>query len=203
LKLLVNERKVKVRHGSIEDCKWYDLIIKNVQENSESKTFTYTAKDQFVNELSKSGFEIVLDAELENNMGNIEYLAEKVLDGSDWELGEDNSLLRQYKEEPLYRIVLKESIQGTDMLTGEEIIISASETEFKTILGFYGPIANKEDFFQFLYREDGVYTTDDNHVINNSKVWCHEGTKYNEDGAPTFAASMSFAEEYRGKRFVR
>ena len=199
LKLLINERKVKVRHGPINNCKWYDLIIKNVQENSENKTFTYTAKDQFVNELSKSGFDLVLDAELENNMGNIEYLAEKVLEGSDWELGEDNSLLRQYKEEPLYRIVLKESIQGTNMLTGEKIAIPAS----KTILGFYGPITNKEDFFQFLYREDGIYTTDDNYVINNSPVWYHEGTKYNEDGAPTFTTSMSFAEEYRGERFVR
>ena len=199
LKLLVNERKIKLRYGPIGDCKWYDLIIKNVQENSETKTFTYTAKDQFVNELSKSGFELVLDAELENNMGNIEYLAEKVLEGSDWELGEDNSLLRQCKEEPLYRIVLKESIQGTNMLTGEKIIIPAS----KTILGFYGPITNKEDFFQFLYREDGVYTTDDNYVINNSSVWYYEGAKYSKDGAPTFAANMSFAEEYRGERFVR
>ena len=45
LKFLVNERKIKLRYGPIGDCKWYDLIIKSVQENSESKTFTYTAKD--------------------------------------------------------------------------------------------------------------------------------------------------------------
>ena len=47
LKLLVNERKIKLRYGAIgmTDCKWYDLIIKNVQENSESKIFNYTAKD--------------------------------------------------------------------------------------------------------------------------------------------------------------
>jgi hypothetical protein len=30
MKLLVNERKIKVRYGAIGDCKWYDLIIKNV-----------------------------------------------------------------------------------------------------------------------------------------------------------------------------
>jgi hypothetical protein len=32
LKLLVNERKIKLRYGAIgeKDCKWYDLIIKNI-----------------------------------------------------------------------------------------------------------------------------------------------------------------------------
>ena len=30
--LLVNERKIKLRHGAVgaEDTKWYDLVIKNV-----------------------------------------------------------------------------------------------------------------------------------------------------------------------------
>jgi len=44
--------------------------------------------------LSKSGFELILDAELENNMGNITTLAETILDGSDWKLSKNNSLLR-------------------------------------------------------------------------------------------------------------
>jgi hypothetical protein len=32
VKLLVNERKIKLRYGAInsKDCKWYDLIIKGV-----------------------------------------------------------------------------------------------------------------------------------------------------------------------------
>jgi hypothetical protein len=66
---MVNERKIKLRHGELgeSDCKWYDFVIKNIQENSENKTFSYTAKDLFINELSKSGFDIELDAKLENN----------------------------------------------------------------------------------------------------------------------------------------
>ena len=92
LSYLVNERKIKVRYGALgaEDTKWYDLVIKNIQENSENKTFTYTAKDQFVNELSKSGFNLQFDQELENNMGNIETLAEKILEESDWQLRKSN-----------------------------------------------------------------------------------------------------------------
>jgi hypothetical protein len=92
--LLFNERKVKLRYGALgaKGTKWYDFVIKNVQENSETKTYTYTAKDLFVNELSKSGFNLVLDAELENNMGTIQELAEVVLDESDWQLEESDTL---------------------------------------------------------------------------------------------------------------
>ena len=202
LKLLVNERKIKVRYGAIGNCKWYDLIIKNVHENSETKTFTYTAKDQFINELSKSGFELVLDAELENNMGNITTLAERVLDGSDWKLGENNSLLRQYKEEPLYRIKINTAIEAVNMLDKNEKIVIPGGKD-KEILGFYGPISNKETFFQFLYREDNKYLPDDNYVIKNSKIWFLEPVSYDAEGKPTFAKSMTFIKEYRGKRLVR
>jgi hypothetical protein len=60
IKLLVNEKKVKLRHGEhgANGAKWYDFVIKGVQENSENHTFSYTAKSLFVNELSKSGFNI-------------------------------------------------------------------------------------------------------------------------------------------------
>jgi hypothetical protein len=77
LKLLVNERKVKLRYGALntDECKWYDLVIKRVEESSDTKTFNYTAKDLFVNELSKTGFSIQLDAKLENNMGTVTTLA--------------------------------------------------------------------------------------------------------------------------------
>jgi hypothetical protein len=37
---LTNERKVKLKY----DGDWYDLIIKQIQENSETKAFTYTCK---------------------------------------------------------------------------------------------------------------------------------------------------------------
>ena len=200
LKLLVNERKIKLRYGALgaSDCKWYDLIVKNVQENSETKVFSYTAKDQFVNELSKSGFDLVLDPELENNMGNITTLAEVVLDGSDWKLGEGSSNLVQYKEEPLYEISLKEEIEVKNMLNQEEAITIPAG---KTVYGFYGLINEKESHFQLLY-VDGKYEVDDDHIITNSKVWFLENVAY-KDEYPTFASSMTISDTYRGKRLVR
>jgi len=142
-KILVNEKKIKLRYGAPNDpdCKWYDLVIKNIVENSNSKAFEYTAKDQFVNELSKSGFDLEFAPELENNIGNIKQLSETILEGSDWKVADDCSVLLQYKEEPLYRIELKDSISGTDMLTGEKIdLIQSGET----IYIFYSHLANMD-----------------------------------------------------------
>jgi hypothetical protein len=93
VKMLVNERKIKIRDGLPGSCKWYDLIIKNIQEDSESKTFSYTAKDQFVNELSKTGFDLEFAPELENNTGTVVQLGERILEDSDWKVKVGSDIL--------------------------------------------------------------------------------------------------------------
>jgi hypothetical protein len=92
-KYMVNERKIKLRLGEPnKKVEWYDFVIKQIQEDSESKAFTYTCKSQAINELSKTGFDLVLDNELENNMGTIKQLASTILEGSDWSVGECENL---------------------------------------------------------------------------------------------------------------
>lgn len=211
-KLLTNERKIKLRHGILgePDTKWYDFIIKNVQENSENKTFAYTCKDQFCNELSKSGFNIQLDAELENNMGTVEQLAETILEDSDWKVRKDASdTLIQYKEEPLYKIQLKEAVDAVDILNKEEITIDKN----KNIYVFYSIISNQIPDIQFLYSEDGNFTKDDNYVIDKKYPnYVIHNVEYNEDGWPVFTAYTDekpslpiayFTDEYRGNKIVR
>ena len=211
-KLLTNERKIKLRHGTLRepDTKWYDFIIKNVQENSENKTFAYTCKDQFCNELSKSGFNIQLDAELENNMGTVEQLAETILEDSDWKVRKDASdTLIQYKEEPLYKIQLKEAVDAVDILNKEEITIDKN----KNIYVFYSIISNQNPDVQFLYSEDGNFVKDDNYVIDKKYPnYVIHNVKYNEDGWPDFTAYTNeepslpiayFTDEYRGNKVVR
>ena len=63
---LINERKVKLHY----DNKWYDFIIKDINENSSNYLYTYQLEDANVQELSKNGFGITLDAELMNNIGD-------------------------------------------------------------------------------------------------------------------------------------
>ena len=200
INLLINERKVKLRYGAIgnKDTKWYDLIIKNIQENSETKTYSYTAKDLYVNELSKSGFNLEFAADLENNMGNIETLAERVLEESDWQLKSSNTILKQTVEEPLYLIQLNQDIYANDM-ENEDNTISLKTGDF--IYAFYSNIINEQSFVQFLYAEK--YEKDDNYIITNSPNWFIENVTYNSEGKPVFAASMSISEDTRGARLVR
>lgn len=124
--LLVNERKIKLFWKD----KWYDFIIKNCQEDSSGKFITYTCQDLFINELSKTGFNIELDPELNNNQGQAHELAARVADQTDWTVigpdghpyyydGEseevrydeevvidnlDSDIIQQESEEPVYEI---------------------------------------------------------------------------------------------------
>lgn len=118
VKLLVNERKIKAYwDNGQEDIndKWYDLVVKDISEDSDSNTVTYTCEDLFINELGKSGFELNFSDEANNNQGTIYELATAVLDGTDWQLDEENTdHLLQTQEEALYEV----KIINMNALTG-------------------------------------------------------------------------------------
>lgn len=196
-KLLVNERKIKLYY----DNKWYDLIIKNIQENSENYTFSYTAKDQYINELSKNGFNIELNTELENNQGNIIELATKILDGTDWKVG-TSDIIKQTIEEPLYKVIIKneETISAYNIENPEKTI---SISGGSTIYVFYSVISEEKPYFQFLYRQDGNYEIDDDRIILNSPNYAINQDVEYVDNMPTFSVSTIISDEYRGNRLVR
>ena len=102
LGFLTNERKVKLKKEEKGQIVWYDMIIKQVSEDSSNFTYTYTAKDQHIQELAKSGFELEFDKELKNNTGTKEELAQKILEGTDWGIEQKESL-REYTKEPVSR----------------------------------------------------------------------------------------------------
>jgi hypothetical protein len=77
---LYAERKVKLNYGD----EWYDFLIKSVDEKSSDYINTYQLEDALVYELSKNGFDVVLDIEQMNNMGTAAELANRVLDGTGW-----------------------------------------------------------------------------------------------------------------------
>ena len=201
VKKMVNERKVKLKY----DGEWYDFIIKSIQESSDNKTYTYTAKDLFINELSKTGYDLVFDTELKNNIGTVTKLGKEILEGSDWTLKENNDILRQYKEEPLYSLKVTKSFVAKDMLDGtSSIAIEAG----KIIYGFYYCVNERTSFFQFLYRENDDYETDDDRVILNSPNYYVDGVIFsinsNKDEIKTnYFEIGEVISDYRGKRLVR
>jgi hypothetical protein len=95
---LISERKVKLQlweeesdePGVRKNVEWHDFIIKNVSENSATHLCTYQLEDALVQELSKNGFGVTLDAKLMNNIGTANKLASDVLRETDWGVS-DNS----------------------------------------------------------------------------------------------------------------
>lgn len=216
--LLHNERKIKLRIGEANgtcgpndqcatctkcQCKWYDLVVKQIQENSEQKTFSYTCKDQFVNELSKSGFEIELDNELENNMGTVETLAENILEGSDWGVS-GKSGLKQYTEEPLYEVILNEDITATEMLTGNSKVFSKDSI----IHVFYSQLTNQAPQLQFLFSETQEFFADQDMIIDKDQHpnFIVAVPSYNgivPSWADPDSSHLNICKKYRGMRLVR
>lgn len=202
---LVNERKIKLRYGEGTKAQWYDFVIKDVVEDSINYTFSYVARDQFVNELSKTGFEITFANKLENNVGNINYLANHILEESDWKLAED-AALEQTREEPLYEIVLSQEIIAENLRTKKQITIPRDSM----IYVFYSVISNKETYFQFTYVVDDKYEIDDRNVITNKNANYYIDVTYDSNGRVQYKGdTLSKYEEivvskkYRGNRLVR
>lgn len=202
LPFLVNERKIKLKFYKKNRIQWLDLIIKNVEESSENYKYTFTAKDLFVNELSKNGFNLIFDQELENNQGTVEQLAKVILKDTDWRVSEESEMIQQFQEEALYEIVLNEDIIATNILDGTQKLIAKGQT----IYGFYSSIINQDyDFFQFIYNEDNEYKTDEKRVIYDAQSFYINIESSQEENQiwPPFASSTQFVDKYRGERIVR
>lgn len=196
--LLINERKVKLKTIIKGKTVWFDFLIKNASENTENYSFTYTANDLFVNELSKTGFNLEFSEELENNQGTIEELASKVIQGTDWQIGEDTEIIQQFQTEALYEITLKKNINAKNVLTDELKTIKRGEK----IYSFYSSVINNNyDFFQFIYNDDGNYLVDNDRIISN-------GISYylsydNQEQLSNIIQDIKYTNKYRGKRIVR
>ena len=173
---LVNERKVKLKY----DDQWYDFIIRNHVETTDGMTWNITAEDAFVLELSKNGYSVELNTELNNNLGTAAELAEEVLKGTDWKVRSDT--LIQLIEEPLWTVTTTaafnaKQISGDD--AGETVSIGNDGSE--TLYVFYSYIINREEkFLQFIRESDrDKFTFDDNGVITAPNYRLEQDVSYN------------------------
>lgn len=140
IKLLTNERRVKCKWKE----KWYEFVIKNIQEDSNGKSIAYTCKDLYINELSKTGFNLEFDNELENNQGTVKELGEKILEGTDWKVG-DSDIIQQTLEEPLYAVTVTQAV--LEKFGKDDIVLIPYST--------YENRKSDKSFVQFFY-EAGI-----------------------------------------------
>lgn len=188
INLLVNERKIKLNY----DGKWYHFVIKEISEDSTKQTFSYTCSDQYINELSKTGYEIVLDTELENNMGTATELGAYILEGSDWSVNKDSSILKEYNEEPLCEYKFETAITATNLETNEKINIEAG----KTVLIGYTSASNKScPSLIFFYNPEGKYPVNSDGLVSGVAQYSWDKDDWNHN--------IDFSYEYFGEVAVQ
>lgn len=204
INLLVNERKVKLKY----DNNWYDFVIKGIQEDSENYTFTYTCSDLFINELGKTGYEVELDTELQNNMGTVKELANYILEGTDWSEYNSETLIQKNKEVLyIYRTSENNTLTAVDMLDSTHTL-SANQLKDKAIYVFYSCKANNEPQPQFLYVEGNpstveeareIYKIDKDGFITNSSNWLLSGSINYDDLIPSQYFGQKIIQKQRMK----
>jgi hypothetical protein len=161
---LVNETKLKLHYKN----KWYDFIIKDIKEDSSNKCYTYSAIDQHIQELSKNGYDVELDAELMNNTGTATELAKSILSGTDWEV--DGEVIPQLTEETVIKMVLSKDITcyRLNEETGKPFEVEkATIEESKTIYAFYSCCSGAQYRFSFIYLGENAAKVDANGVLTN------------------------------------
>lgn len=210
---LVNERKIKVFWKD----KWYDFLIKEIKEDSIAHTFTYTCEDQYLTELSRTGFSLEFNSQLQNNIGTPEELISKVIENTDWQFDSENSdTIYQLTEESVYVVNTVTQFSAKKDPSRERITIPAGSQ----ILVFYScaPAAKADALkttVQFLYTTDDEWQQDDNDMLVLNGDCCEINVKWNVNTNYNTATAMiggteifginftnGISKKYRAKRYV-
>ena len=218
---IANESKLKLYHKN----KWYDFIVKSISENSADYSFTYSAVDYHINELSKNGFGLTLDTELENNVGTVLELGQRIMEDTGWTV--ESESIPQTLEEALVEIVFNEDTEfssdkypviklldsGDNGLVEQKITKKVFKKNEKIYL-FYSCLKEENRRLQFIQGWD--LKTDQNRVITTKDCqFCIDNVVYtvdvNYEKLGLFKPALPFmentelvaiSEQYRGNRYV-
>lgn len=213
-KYLINERKVKVFWKN----QWYDLVIKKCQEDTSGKVVTYTCTDLFINELSKQGYSLEFDTELQNNIGTAEELATSVLEGSTWMYDSENSTpIIQRTEGPVYEVTTLNMIRALKQSPINDASVNVPANV--KVLVFYDSIVGVMENggtnvpTQFLYAAEGYETDINSSLVVNGDCyqvninWTRNGNYLVGTSGPDRAFKIDLqagiSENYRAVRLVR
>ena len=137
---LYNERKLKLYY----DGDWYEFYVKSIQEDKQFKSImkTITCTDSFIDELSRTGYEVEFSSDLNNSVEELGTFMETeddekikgsskaILDGSVWDYRPDMNVgdFTEFNEQRFYKIPLSQ-FGGT--IKGYKINLEVDESDFK------------------------------------------------------------------------
>ena len=218
VKHLSNETKIKLK----KDDKWYNFIIKDIQEDSVNKLFKYQATDLHSNELSKNGYGLTIAVEKGNNIDTVGVLGNRIFEGTDWKV--ESEKIPQKTTENLIEIkfnnkyTLKEVYQLKDDTTvaPEEVESTIDILSGQSIYVFYSTLKDGKDRFQFIYTGNAEIVKNGDRIIQNKNCQYYidkvEYSTSNEDlnkiglKTPSFLTNLDIevkvSSEFCGDRYV-
>lgn len=152
---IINESKIKLNYNG----EWFDLLVKNITEDSTTKSYSYQLVDQHMVELSKNGFNVELDSKLMNNLGTAEELAAKVLVDTDWDVESEKIVATQDEALVMLKVAKEGGIQAyrindTNLTANGAVLATTTTTIPKDtrIYAFYSSCSGEKPYrFQFIY----------------------------------------------------
>ena len=210
---LTNERKIKVYwEGKKGEDKWYDLIIKQIVEDTAKHTFTYTCEDQYLTELSRTGFDLEFQTELQNNIGTAKDLVERTIDKTDWQFLEGDKIYQE-TEEPVYEVRIESNFialknpddASEEIISGNSALIYYScapdINNLKTTCQFYynGSTTWQQDVNDMLVINGNCYTVDVTWEVNDQQA----AAKVNNEIIFVINFALGLSHNYRAKRYVQ
>ncbi len=106
--LIHNETKIKLKFG--ED--WYEFYVKKITENKKFKALmiSYSCEDAFIDELSRTGYEIEFASDLNNSVAETGDFMEDILDMSIWDYTPEHNVgdFTEFNENRFYKIPLEQ-----------------------------------------------------------------------------------------------
>ena len=210
---LINERRIKVYWKK----KWYDLLIKNVDEDQVNHVFKYTCKDLYLTELSRTGFNLEFNSKLQNNIGTPSQLVSKVIENTDWQFDSENSdIIYQKLEEAVYGVNTISTFTAKTEPDLNDIIIPSNSN----LLIYYScaPAAKENALkskLQFCYSADRYWKQDDNDMLVLNGTCCEVDVEWvvntdeniataTKDGQELFTIYFNdgVSKKYRAERYV-
>ena len=219
---LKNETKIKLYY---ED-RWYDFYIKNINETSIDYLYTYQLEEQLVLELSKNGYNVILDESENNNLGNVRTLAERTLKDTNWQI--ETEIFIEMVEEDLVYVRIPAGTKITKIKKRNSLMEGINEEtpyvlqQSQVVLAFYSSCVNKPHRFQFIYLPDNQeyenISVDDERLMDteDNQYYCEISDPINTyqsvqhtsyflpDGwgiTTTTNKDLSLSYLYRGKRY--
>lgn len=135
--VLSPESKIKLHYKD----RWYEFFIKKTDEKKVYKSYmkTFTCTDAFIDELSRNGYGITFDTELNNNVEELGVFTKEVLEDSLWHYAPQYNWgdFTEFKEEKLFKIPTSQfySITGykLDFLLSNKQLNSFEDKEITNV----------------------------------------------------------------------